>query len=150
VDARADELMLAMERVIAAAPEVAFSAFSEAAELEKCWGPEGFIVPGLSFNARVGERYRIEMQPPEGEPFYLAGEFRGVDPPARLAYTFDWEDPDPDDVETLVELSFRDRGGSTEVTLTQGPFKTEARRTLHRDGWTDSLDKLEALIAAKP
>jgi uncharacterized protein YndB with AHSA1/START domain len=150
VDEQSDERMLAMERGLEAAPEVVFSAFSEASELAKWWGPEGFTVPGLSFQARVGEKYRIEMQPPEGEPFYLAGEFREVDPPARLAYTFAWEDPDPDDVETLVDLSFWDRGGSTEVALTQGPFKTEARRALHRDGWTDSFDKLEALIAAKP
>ena len=35
------------------------------------------------------------MQPPEGDPFYLTGEFREVDPPARLAYTFVWEDPIP-------------------------------------------------------
>jgi len=44
------------------------------------------------------------MQPPEGDRFYLTGEFREVDPPARLAYTFIWEYPDPDDVEMLVEL----------------------------------------------
>ena len=55
--------------------------------------------------------------------------------------------PDPDDVTTLADLSFRDLGGSTEVHLTQGPFKTEARRALHRDGWTDSFDKLEQLIS---
>jgi hypothetical protein len=58
-------------------------------------------------------------------------------------FTFAWEDPDPDDVETVVELSFRDRGGSTEVDLVQGPFKTDARRELHRNGWADSFDKLE-------
>ncbi|MDP8993047.1 MAG: SRPBCC domain-containing protein [Actinomycetota bacterium] len=83
------------------------------------------------------------MQPPEGEAFYLTGEFREVAPPTRLAYTFRWEDPDPDDVETMVDLSFRDLGGSTEVLLAQGPFKTEARRALHRDGWADTFDKLE-------
>ena len=88
------------------------------------------------------------MQPPEGDRFYLAGEFRELDPPARLAYTFVWEDPAPDDVETVVGLSFRDLGEATEVALTQGPFKTEARRALHRDGWTDSFDKLERLISA--
>ncbi len=60
-----------------------------------------------------------------------------------------WENPDPDDVETVASLSFRDLGGSTEVALTQGPFKTEARRALHRDGWTDSFDKLERLIAGQ-
>jgi uncharacterized protein YndB with AHSA1/START domain len=89
------------------------------------------------------------MQPPEDDPFYLTGVFREVDPPARLAYTFVWEEPDPDDVETLVELSFRDLGESTEVDLAQGPFKTQARCELHRDGWTDSFDKVEQFISQR-
>ena len=123
-----------------------FRALSTPAELVRWWGPEGFTIPSLEFSPRVGERYRIEMQPPGGDPFYLTGEFREVDPPARLAYTFAWEEPDPDDVETLVELSLRDLGESTEVVLTQRAFRTEARRELHRQGWTDSFDKLEALL----
>jgi uncharacterized protein YndB with AHSA1/START domain len=86
------------------------------------------------------------MQPPEGDPFYLGGEFREVDPPTRLAYTFEYEAPDPDDVANLVELSFLDLGESTEIVLTQHPFKTEARRELHVDGWTGSFDKLERLL----
>jgi uncharacterized protein YndB with AHSA1/START domain len=147
--ARSDELRLAIERVLPAAPPVVFAAFSEANELAKWWGPEGFATQSLSFHPRVGETYRIEMQPPEGDPFYLTGEFRELDPPARLAYTFVWEDPDPDDVETLVALSFRDLGGSTEVGLTQGAFKTEARHELHRNGWTESFDKLDRLISSQ-
>ena len=103
----------------------------------------------MPVDPRVGGRYRFAMQPPEGDLFHLTGEFREVDPPARLAFTFLWEDPDPDDVENLVELSFRDLGGSTEVLLTQAPFKTEARHELHRNGWTDSFDKLEHLMSAR-
>jgi uncharacterized protein YndB with AHSA1/START domain len=142
-------LTLEISRVLAAAPSAVFRAFTAPEELAKWWGPEGFTVPSLDFNPRVGGRYRIEMQPPDGDLFYLAGEFREVDPPARLAFTFIWEDPDPDDVETLVELSFRDLGGdSTEVVLTQAPFKTEPRRELHRNGWTDSFDKLQAVMTA--
>ncbi len=45
------------------------------------------------------------------------------------------------------ELTFRDLGESTEVVLTHGPFKTEARRKLHADGWKDSFDKLEQFIS---
>jgi uncharacterized protein YndB with AHSA1/START domain len=145
--ARSDELTLEMKRVLTAVPSVVFGAFSDSSQLARWWGPEGFTTLSLEFQPRVGDSYRIEMQPPEGEPFYLTGEFREVDPPARLAYTFAWEDPDPDDVETLVALSFRDLGESTQVAFTQGPFKTEARRALHRDGWTDSFDKLERLIS---
>ena len=147
--ARSDELTLDMKRVLTAVPSVVFRAFSDSGELAKWWGPEGFATPSLEFQPRVGESYRIEMQPPEGDPFYLTGKFREVDPPARLAYTFVWEDPDPDDVETLVVLSFRDLGESTEVGFTQGPFKTEARHALHRDGWRDGFDKLERLISAQ-
>jgi uncharacterized protein YndB with AHSA1/START domain len=139
------ELMLEIERVLPMARPAAFAAFTDPTLLARWWGPEGFSIPSLNFEPRAGERYRIEMQPREGEAFYLTGEFREVDPSERLAFTFAWEDPDPDDVETLAELAFRDRGGSTVVALTQGAFKTEARRELHRGGWTDSFDKLERL-----
>ena len=141
----AGDLMLELKRVVPHPRAAVFAAFTDPDELVRWWGPKGFTVPGLEFEARVGERYRIEMQPPDGDRFHLAGEFRVVDPPARLAYTFVWEQPDPDDVETLVELSFSELGGSTEVSLTQGPFKTEARWSLHQDGWTESFDKLEQL-----
>lgn len=147
--ARSDELTLEMKRVLSAAPSVVFGAFSDANELAKWWGPKGFTTPSLEFDPRLGQSYRIEMRPPEGDHFYLTGEFREVDPPARLAYTFVWEEPDPDDVETQVSLSFRDLGESTEVAFTQGPFKTEERRALHRDGWTDGFDKLERLVSAQ-
>lgn len=143
------DLMLELKRVMQQPRPAVFAAFTDQDEVVKWWGPKGFTVPELEFEARVGERYRIKMQPPEGDPFHLAGEFREVDPPSRLAYTFVWEEPDPDDVETIVELSFGDLGESTEVKLRQGPFKTEARRSLHRDGWTESFDKLEQLGAAE-
>jgi uncharacterized protein YndB with AHSA1/START domain len=87
------------------------------------------------------------MQPPEGDAFYLAGELREIDPPSRLAYTFRWEDPAPDDRETLVTLSLRDLGESTELVFTQGTFAAERRVALHRAGWTDSFERLQKLLS---
>jgi uncharacterized protein YndB with AHSA1/START domain len=142
-------LKLELERVLPAPPSLVFAAFTDPDQLAKWFGPQGFTIPSTRFEASVGETYRIEMQPPEGEAFYLTGEIREVDPPARLAYTFAWEEPDPDDVENLVVLSFRDRGEGTVVALSQSPFKTEDRRALHRDGWTDSFDKVERLLSSQ-
>lgn len=143
------DLTLEITRLLPAPRSVVFVAFSEPSELARWWGPHGFTIPSIEFDPRVRGRYRIEMQPPDGEAFYLTGEFREVDPPARLTYTFAWEDPDPDDVENLVSLFLGDLGESTEISLTQRPFRTEARRELHRNGWTDSFDKLEHLLPAE-
>jgi uncharacterized protein YndB with AHSA1/START domain len=148
--ARPEGLTLDIQRTVAAPAERVFAAFTEADQLARWWGPRGFSIPSLEFQPHAGARYRIEMQPPEGDAFYLTGEFGEVDPPARLAFTFAWEDPDPDDVENLVVLSFRELDGSTEIALEQGPFRTEARRELHREGWSDSIDKLAELLDARP
>ena len=86
------------------------------------------------------------MQPPEGEVFHLAGEYREIVPGRRLVYTFAWEEPDPDDRETLVTLTLEQAGDGTRLVLDQGPFLTDARHELHRAGWTETLDRLERAI----
>ncbi|MDQ3784899.1 MAG: SRPBCC domain-containing protein [Actinomycetota bacterium] len=147
--AESNVLTLGMRRVLPTTLALVFEFFTDPNQMARWWGPEGFSTPDLEFNPRVGESFRVEMQPPDGDAFHLTGEFRQVDPPTRLAYTFRWEEPDPDDVETLVDLSFRDLGESTEVVFIQGPFKTEARLALHRNGWTDGFDKLEELLSSQ-
>jgi uncharacterized protein YndB with AHSA1/START domain len=93
-------------------------------------------------DARVGGRYRIEMQPPDADAFFLSGEFQEVEPGTRLAYTFRWEPPDPEDRETVVVLSLHTLGKSTGLTVDQGDFATEQRRALHQQGWSESIDRL--------
>jgi uncharacterized protein YndB with AHSA1/START domain len=146
---RSEEFTLAMKREFPAVRAVVFRAFVDPNQVAKWFGPKGFTIPRVDFSPHVGERYRIEMQPPAGERFFLTGEVSEIDPPSRLAFTFVWEEPNPDDVETQVGLSLRDLGESTEVEFTQGVFKTEERRALHHDGWSDSFDKLDRLISAQ-
>lgn len=141
------DLSLTFQRVLPAPREEVFAAFTDAQQVAQWWGPVGFTVPSIDFDPRPGAAYRIDMQPPDADAFYLRGEFREVEAPERLAFTFAWEPRDPDDVENLVELAFADAGGSTEVAFRQGPFKTEARRELHRNGWGDTFDRLEQMLA---
>jgi uncharacterized protein YndB with AHSA1/START domain len=85
------------------------------------------------------------MQPPDGAAFHLTGEFVEIDRPSRLRYTFMWEEPDPDDRTTIVDLTLDDLDGATMVSLIQGDFATVARLNLHQDGWTETLEKLARL-----
>ena len=141
------ELTLHLERQLGVPREAVLAACLEPERLAEWWGPSGFTSPSIELDPRPGGKYRIAMQPPEGELFYLRGEFREVDPPDRLVYTFEWEDPDPDDLANVVALSFVDTGGGTTVILEQGPFATEARYELHRAGWTDGFERLEETLS---
>jgi uncharacterized protein YndB with AHSA1/START domain len=145
----ADGLSLELTRLFPAPRARVFEFIAGAALLAEWWGPRGFSIPSIDFVPRVGGTYRIEMQPPEGDAFALTGTFREVDIPSRLAFTFEWEPGDPDDVETVARLALEATDDSTRVQLRQGPFKTEARRALHRDGWTESFDKLAELVTER-
>lgn len=144
---RPNELSLELTRVFRGPRVRVFKSFTDATELAKWWGPRGFSIPAIDFAPRVGTTYRIEMQPPEGDSFHLTGTFHDVEAPSCLAFSFEWEPADPDDVETIARLAFQTTEDSTRVLLTQAPFKTEERRALHRDGWTESLDKLGEVLS---
>ncbi|CAM5741183.1 hypothetical protein SALBM311S_03160 [Streptomyces alboniger] len=142
------ELRLRLRRVLRAPRPVVFRAVTDPRELARWWGPDGFTIPSVESDLRPRGAYRIGMQPPEGDLFHLVGEFVEVGPPERLSYTFRWEDPDPEDRETVVTLSLRDIDAvRTELVVSQGDFATERRRALHEEGWTQGLDKLEKLMS---
>jgi uncharacterized protein YndB with AHSA1/START domain len=140
------DLVVRITRAVRAPRAQVFSVFTTADELARWFGPKG-ITATVELDPRVGSRYRIEMQPADGDAFWIVGEIRELDRPERLVYTFRYEDPDPDDRENLVVVTFTDRGDATEVVVQHGPFATEARRSLHEQGWTDSLDRLEEVFA---
>ena len=145
----AAELTLYLERVLPAPRPLVFRMHAEPDLLTQWWGPKGFSTPSIELDLRVGGGYRIAMQPPDGDGFFLSGEFREVDPASRLVYTFRWEPPDPDDQETVVAFSLRDLDESTALTVDQGPFVTERRRAIHEQGWTETLDRLEELVTSR-
>lgn len=144
-----DALRLHLERALPAPPGRVFASNTEPELLALWWGPKGFSVLNVVVDCRVGGHYRIDMQPPDGDAFFLSGEYRMVEPGTRLAYTFRWEPPDPDDRETVAVLSLQSRGESTALTVDQGDFKTEERLALHVQGWSESIDRLEELLASQ-
>lgn len=141
-----ERFILGQERVFDAPLERVFEVITEPTELATWWGPHGFTTPEIHLDLRVGGSYRFTMQPPDGAAFHLSGEFLEVEPPDRLSFTFRWDEPDPDDRETVVVLSLDSVGGATAVSLSQGEFATEGRLELHRKGWSDSFEKLDVAL----
>ena len=47
----------------------------------------------------------------------------------------------------VLRVQFHDHGDKTRITLHQGPFTPELR-DMTRDGWNESFEKIDALVAA--
>ena len=141
-------LWLHREVDLSAPAAAVFEALTDPKQLSGWWGPHEFTTPSIDLDLHVGGRYWFAMQPPEGNLFHLQGEYLEVDAPHRLAYTFRWEEPDPDDVDTVTTISLLDLGGSTRLIVDQGAFATEPRRELHEQGWSDSLQRLQTWLSS--
>jgi uncharacterized protein YndB with AHSA1/START domain len=139
-------LLLTMKCRLDAPRERIFSMLTEPEELARWWGPLGFTLPRCEIDLRAGGGYRFWMKPADGETFHLSGEYLTIEPPRLLQYSFRWDEPVPDDRETVVTLTLDAVDEATEVALSQGPFATEERLELHRQGWAESFEKLAQAV----
>lgn len=126
-----------------------FRAWSRPEELVEWFSPEGYENPSADADVRPGGRFRIAMRKlPDGEPFYVSGEYREVEFPARLVFTWSWEDPTENVRDTLVTVDLIERDGSTEVVLMHERLPLE-RRESHTQGWQALLAKLNINVTGE-
>ena len=137
---------LSITRTFAAPRERVFQAWTDPEELKKWWGPGDYTTPSAEVDLKVGGSYRFAMKPPDGEVFYLTGEYREVTAPEKLVYTWRWEGSEDQPEETLVTVEFRDRGEITEVVVTHEKFRDEEQCHLHEMGWNACLVRLPDLF----
>ena len=146
---------LTITRIINAPRERVFAAWTDPDHLHRWWGAhDGFTAPIVEVDLRPGGRYRFGMQDPEqAHPYIGGGEYREVNPPEKLVFTWVWEKM-PLDISdwvppvTLVTVEFFDRDGATEIVLTHELFTDEHMRDEHNNGWGGCIDRLEQYLAA--
>jgi len=140
---------LTITRVFDAPREVVFSAWTEAKQAAQWWGPQGFASISCDMDVRPGGAYRARMRSPEGKMHSRRGVYREVVAPERLVFTFAWEDTDGNlGHQTLVTVTFANRGGKTELTLHQALFETVEARDAHRRGWSSTLEHFAEYLAS--
>lgn len=140
------ETSLSITRVIAAPRADVFRAWTDPEEMRKWSCPEGAEVDALSVDLRVGGAYRIGMKGEDGSRYTAFGTYREIDAPARLVYTWDWEEPDHAVGETIVTVTFTDLGESTEVVLVHELFPAPEAVEGHRQGWESAIGRFVALF----
>jgi uncharacterized protein YndB with AHSA1/START domain len=148
------EAVLRMNRRFDAPRERVFEAWTSPEVLKDWWraGPD-WTTPEAEVDLRPGGSYRLAMRDPEsGQTHTVVGEYREVQPPERLVYTWTWES-NPTEMQgsagSVVTVEFLDDGGATNVELTHTGFADDEIRDLHAHGWEACLANLERVLAAR-
>ena len=140
---------LTITRIFEASRDLVFRAWIDPDQLTRWYGPRGVHTPRetIEFDPRPGGRWRLTMvNDADGAEYPTGGVFHEVVEPERLVFT--WGDPARDpDAETLVTITFTERGDKTEMTFHQTGLTDEHQRIGVHDGWSEALDKLAEALA---
>ena len=131
--------VLQVRRVFEATPEELFDAWFEREQWQAWIGPEGCQCEVPLLEPKVGGRYRILMHLSDGRDIPVEGEFKTVDRPRSLVFTWGWALAGGS---TLVRLTFKAVEGGTELTLIHEGLPTAEDREGHGKGWNSALNKL--------
>jgi len=140
VETRGDREIV-MTRVFDAPRELVFKALTTPELLKRWFGPHGWTLTECEVDLRVGGSIRIVNAIPGGGVVTIHGEFRVVDPPHKLVYT--WRMDDGAGESSLVTVTFEPRGDATEVVVVHEDIPSEPVRESHESGWRGCLDGLE-------
>ena len=135
--------VLQLRRVFDASPEALFDAWFTREQWQAWIGPEGCQCEVPVLEPKVGGRYRIQMHLNDGRELPVEGEFKTVDRPRSLVFTWGWALAGGS---TLVRLSFKAVEGGTELTLIHEGLPTPEDREGHGKGWNSALNKLARYV----
>lgn len=142
---------LRVERLIDASPEEVFDAYTDP-EAQKIWYSildEGMIVEN-EVDLRVGGKWVSAWGLTPDEMFRETNVFEVVDRPHRLVSKSTGSSPDGSTLDTNVEVTFRDEGGKTLMSVVQSGFPSEDMRNFFADtAWNGAFDRINAYFAAK-
>lgn len=140
-DTMLSETSLRIERSFDASPEEVFDAWTNPEVLRRWWAahPQG-STPVAEVDLRVGGRYRLTMEAPDRSRHTVVGEYKEVERPNRLVYSWQWEldSGEPGHIST-VTVAFLPCDERTHVVLEHAELPDADSRDRHAHGWSACL-----------
>lgn len=162
-----DDLELVLKRTIAAPREHVYAAFTDPELLSRWWGPSDYTVPVAETDPHPSGHYRLVMRAPDGTDYPVQGIFVQADEPERVVMTDeayelpqDWADlnheyrrEDDTPLRMILRVLFEETDDGTELTIiSRFPRVEDKNAELQSqavEGWSQSLEKLERLLAGE-
>jgi uncharacterized protein YndB with AHSA1/START domain len=139
-------------RVFDAPRALVWQAWTDPKMMAQWFAPRGFTTSVPVLDLRVGGALRIVMHGPDGNDYPAACEFREIVAPERLVFINNAVDKDGNILlEGLITVTFAQQRGKTTMTLhTRAVGRVPIAKQMlagMQVGWTQTIDKLEELVA---
>ncbi|HKP47394.1 MAG TPA: SRPBCC family protein [Pyrinomonadaceae bacterium] len=138
-----------LHRVLRAAPDRVYRAFTDANAMAKWLPPNGFTGQVHHMEARVGGSYKMSFTNfTTGCSHSFGGEFLELTPNERIRYKDRFDDPNlPGEIETTITLNKVSVG--TELNIVQEGVPAVIPAEACYLGWQESLVLLAKLVEAE-
>jgi uncharacterized protein YndB with AHSA1/START domain len=135
-----------VNRVFDVPRALVFEAWSTPQHLSRWWGPAGFSLPFCELDLRRGGAFNLVMRGPDGREYPMDGVIHEVVRPERIVFSAVIDRATKDEVLTIV--TFAEEAGKTRLTVRQTVPQDPASARGQATGWSESLGRLEAMLAA--
>lgn len=137
-----------MTRELNAPRDLVFEAHTSCEHMSRWWGPRKYEVVSCEIDFRPGGKWRIVHRGPDGDEHAFRGEFREIERPERIVWTFEYEGfPGQVSVETLT---LEEHDGRTTLTARSLYDSVEARDGMLQSGMADgareSFERLDEYL----
>jgi uncharacterized protein YndB with AHSA1/START domain len=142
-----NERTVNLTRVFDAPRSRVFECWTRAEHLSRWFAPKGFTIHSCQADARPGGVLKLCMRAPDGDEYWVRGEYREVDAPSRLVIHCAADDPKGvERLHEVIDVTFTESQGRTTVALkavASGPSDEAAAMLKGMDkGWAQTVDRL--------
>ena len=143
------EAVAEIRQHLAAAPTRVFAAFADAALVSRWLTPSPDVtLRVLEFDFRVGGRYRFAYDVPGRPAMVVNGEYRRIEPPETLVFTWNIEPPDEHaGVRSEVTVTLTPGGMGTDLRIRHAQLTVPGACERHEAGWQGAVGHLAALLS---
>ncbi len=138
-------LSITLKRLFPNPRSEVFSAFSSASNIANWLSPNvDIVMEVLSMAFEINGKFRFCFTEPDGIKRILGGQFKEIDSPERLVFSWTWEAPHIySDIHTIVTVDFVNENKQTLVVLKHEQLSSEESCMMHKVGWIGALSRLD-------
>jgi uncharacterized protein YndB with AHSA1/START domain len=148
-----DARYIVIERTIDAPPALVFQCWTDPKHMARWWAPHGFTNPVCELDVRIGGAWRIVMRAPDGIEYPCHGIYQEIVAARRLVFTNIATDAAGKRIlDGLTTVTFTEANGKTKLTVNTGAVALVDYAAAYLEGmqtgWTQSLERLDTLVAS--